>query len=276
MRDALIAADGLTEGEALTSIGSSQLDRLSRQTRQCAGRQQLPFLDRLRKRATTGRIVGQQLARRAGQAQLGHRRRGEVGLGLSFARRKRDQHDLPAVAGNDGFGDGASGDPLHGFLGNVSERKTDDALAGDHSVEQFGGIGCARCGEEPSRPPGLGHRTRGQCPTDLLHQDGRVQQAEPETAGRFGHAQRKRTQLRQARPQRRIEPRRQCGAHARHAAVLIEEAREGVAHHLLIFGNVEIHDSPKYRRVALPAAAIIVSLRLAHPRDKPGLPGRES
>ena len=147
MCDALIAADGLTEGEALAGVAGGELDRLSRQTRQCAGRQQLPFLDRLGKRAATGRIVGEQPARRAGKAQLRHRRRGEIGLRLSFALREPDQHDLLAVAGNDGFGDGAAGDPLHGFLGNVAERKADDALAGDHPAEQLGGIGCVRCGE---------------------------------------------------------------------------------------------------------------------------------
>ncbi len=64
----------------------------------------------------------------------------------------------------------------------------------------------AQHGEQPRCHQSLGDRTRGQCATDLFHEDGGVQQAEsPRPPDACGHAQRKGAELRQARPQRRIE-----------------------------------------------------------------------
>ena len=45
----------------------------------------------------------------------------------------------------------------------------------------------------------------------------------------------------QALPQRGVEARRHRGPHADGRGILVEEAREGVAHHFLFFGQVEIH-----------------------------------
>ena len=121
------------------------------------------------------------------EAQFRDRRRGQVGLCLALALRNFDQYDSSAVARNDGVGNGATGHPLHGLVGNVSKRNADHRVAADHFFEQLRVVDRAQHRQQSRSHQRLGDRARGQGTADLFHQHGRIQHAEPQAAGCFRH-----------------------------------------------------------------------------------------
>ena len=239
VRQRLEGADQLAERLALAGIGRRLQQRRARQARQRQGHQQLPFLDGTGESRQRIGSAGQHGRGQGGEIQLGDRGGGEVGLGLAGFGRNRDQHDVAALARHHRVGDQPAGHPLPPEFGDIVHRDRHDLAAGEHIAQQR--VLPAQLREQPRRHQRFGERAGGERAPGLFHQHTSVEQAQTEAARLLRHPQPERTEFGEALPQLGVEPGGHGGADPAARAVVVKIAREHVAHHLLFFGEIEIH-----------------------------------
>ena len=137
------------------------------------------------------------------------------------------------------FGNSATGNPLARLLGHVMECEADDGSAGGDALQQFSLSAKQR--QQSGSNQRFSNGTGGQGAAGFFHQQRGIQQAETKATRFFRDANGECAEFGQAIPHRLVETRGHGGADAYGAALLVEEAREGLAHHFLFFGQIEIH-----------------------------------
>ena len=192
------------------------------------------------------------------------------------ARGNGDEDDLIAAAGNDGMGNRAAGNPLQGRRGSITKCQGDDRVAGNDVGENTVGFVAAVQRQQSRGDQRFGDWTRGQRAPRLFHQHNGIHEPQAQAIQVLRHPQGKGAQLGQPFPHHRIETAGHGGTHARHGAVLVQEARERFAHHPLIFGKLEIHGKKDSRKWKLArrfgsleqysASSKVVNIDVQYPR----------
>ncbi len=196
---AVHVTDEISERMRDSLIGS---DRLSESHRR---NQQLPFLDRLLEAAYAFPARGKHGPRSRAETQLGDGRRGEIGLTSGLVLAQSEQDDLITGACNNRLGYRTPDDPLSGLADDIFESDTDDRAARD-DLFQPGRAGPlstpfhSQLRKQPGDHDGFGDRAGCQRTPDLLHQEDRIQQTEPQSAASLRNPQRECAELCQSRP----------------------------------------------------------------------------
>ncbi len=155
------------------------------------------------------------------------------------------QQDFFAPAPDHHFGQFAAGDELLRLFADIAQGQRSDARAAQYLTQylaqKFGVILAAEHGDQPRGEQGFRDRPAWQLAADLCHQHGGIESAEAKAVGLFRYAQHEGPEFGQFLPYLGVETGLFGFAQAFWSAFGIEQARVALAHHLLIFGEVEIH-----------------------------------